>query len=333
MINLSEAYKGKSVLITGGGGFIGSNLAIKLVDLGSKVSIMDSKLVPYGYNDFNFLPIRDKIKLDYSDIRDREAVERNITNKDIIFNLAGQVGEKISEENPELDRDINIFGHHNVLYACKRKNRDAKILFPGSRMQYGKINGDSPISESHPMNPITHYAKNKVLGEKMCLDFFKDEGINTTAVRIANPFGPRASISNPGYCIVNWFIGKAIRGEELPIYGDGAQLRDYVFIDDVVDAMVVAGADDNSNGQVYNVGSGEGIRFKDMAQKIVDASGNHKSKLKFIEWPSDAKNRETGHFTADISKIKRELDWQPTHTLEDGLTRTVDFYKRNMRYY
>lgn len=333
MIDLSEAYKGKNVLITGGGGFIGSNLAIKLVDLGAKVSIMDSKLVPYGYNDFNLSSIRDKIKFDYSDIRDRGAVEKNIFGKDIIFNLAAQVGEKISEENPGLDRDINIFGHYNVLDTCRRKNSNVKILFPGSRMQYGKTDGDSPVSENHPMNPLTPYAKNKVLGERMCLDFFKDYGMRTTAIRIANPFGPMASISNPGYCIVNWFIAKAIRGEELPIYGDGMQLRDYIFIDDVVDAMVVAGADNNSNGQVYNVGSGKGIRFKDMAQKIVDASGNDKAKLKFIEWPSDAKSRETGHFTADISKIKRELDWQPKHTLEDSLMKTMDFYKKNMEHY
>ncbi len=333
MIDLSNAYEGRNVLITGGGGFIGSNLAIKLVDLGAKVSIMDSKLVPYGYNDFNLSSIRDKIELDYSDIRDMKAVERNVAGKDVIFNLAAQVGEKISEENPELDRDINIYGHGNVLDACKRKNRDVKILFPGSRMQYGKTNGDSPISEDHPMNPMTPYAKNKVLGEKMHLDLFENYGINASAVRIANPFGPMASISNPGYCIVNWFIGKAIRGEGLPIYGDGTQLRDYVSIDDVVDAMLVVGADDNSNGQAYNVGSGDGTMFKDMAQKIVDASGNNKAKLKFIEWPSDAKSRETGHFTADISKIKRELDWQPTHTLEDSLIKTVNFYKENMGHY
>lgn len=333
MIDLSEAYKWKNVLITGGGGFIGSNLAIKLVDLDAKVSIVDSKLVPYGYNDFNLSSIYDKIEFDCSDIRDSEAVEKNILGKDIIFNLAAQVGEKISEENPELDKDINIFGHYNVLDACRKKNRNVKILFPGSRMQYGKTIGNSPVSENHPMNPLTHYAKNKVLGERMYLDFFENHGMNTTAVRIANPFGPMASISNPGYCIVNWFIAKAIRGEELPIYGDGMQLRDYIFIDDVVDAMVVAGADDNSNGQVYNVGSGKGIMFKDMAQKIVDASGNDKAKLKFIEWPADAKNRETGHFTADISKIKRELDWQPTHILEDSLMKTMDFYKKNMKYY
>lgn len=331
-MGLNPDYKNKKVLITGGGGFIGSNLAIKLVEFGADVTIMDSKLKPYGFNIFNLYPILNQIKIDYSDIRDKKAVERNISGKDIIFNLAAQVGEKISEENPELDKEINVSGHRNVLEACLKKNKNARILFPGSRLQYGKTDGAEIISECHNMNPITNYAKNKVKGEKMYLRFYKNEGLETVMFRITNPFGPRASILNPGYCIVNWFIGLALNDREIPIYGDGLQSRDYIFVKDLVGAMAVAGVHKNAPGNIYNIGSGEKSIFKDMAQKIATFSGNG-TKLKFIEWPEDAKNRETGDFVADISKIKTELGWNPKYNLEEGLKKTIEFYRENIKYY
>lgn len=331
-MSLKSEYFGKKILITGGGGFIGSNLAIKLTEFGADVSIMDSKLKPYGFNLFNLQPIIDEIKIDYSDIRDKSAVKKNILGKDIIFNLAAQVGEKISEEKPHLDWDINVVGHKNVLEACKKHNNKARILFSGSRLQYGKINGVEIVPESHPMNPLSNYAKNKVIGEKMYLDFFKENNLETVMFRIANPFGPRALISNPGYCIVNWFIGRALKQENLPIYGDGTQGRDYIFIDDLTEVMAIAGVHKNSPGQIYNVGSGKKSLFKDMAQKIVELSENG-AHLNFIDWPEDAKRRETGDFVADISKIKKDLGWNTQHSLEEGLKKTIEYYKENIKHY
>jgi nucleoside-diphosphate-sugar epimerase len=330
-MNLGNEYKNKKVLITGGGGFIGSNLAIKLVGFGADVTIMDSKLEPYGFNIFNLYPVLDKIKIDYSDIRDKKSVERNVYGKEIIFNLAAQVGEKISEEKPELDRSINILGHRNVLQICKNKN--LRILFSGSRLEYGNTNGTDIISEDHDMNPITPYAKNKLKGEKMYLNFNEKYNLDTVMFRITNPFGPRALIYNPGYCVVNWFVGRALNKQELPIYGDGLQLRDYIFIDDLTEAMIIAGVHKNAKGKIYNVGSGEGIQFKEMAQKIADLSENNEVKLNFIDWPNDAKNRETGNFVADISKIKNDLNWKPKFKLEEGLKKTMDFYKKNISHY
>ncbi len=331
-MDLTNEYLNKKVLITGGGGFIGSNLAIKLVELGAEVSVMDSKLKPYGFNLFNLDPVLDKINIDYSDIRDRNAVERNIAGQDIIFNLAAQVGEKVGEENPFLDWDINVRGHMEVLNACKNKNKEARIIFPGSRLQYGKTNGAEIISESHPMNPLTNYARNKVVGEEMYQKLNK-EGLETVTFRIANPFGPRASINNPGYCIVNWFIGRALDGKDLPIYGEGSQARDYIFIEDLTDAMAIAGVHKNSPGNTYNLGSGQKTLFKDMAEKIVALSENNYSKINFVEWPKDAKERETGNFVADISKIERELGWKPKYSLEEGLKRTIEFYRENKNNY
>lgn len=330
-MDLKNEYLNKKVLITGGGGFIGSNLAIKLVDLGADVSIMDAKLKPYGFNLFNLQPVSDKIKIDYSDIRDKSAVYKNILGKDIIFNLAAQVGEKISEEKPGLDWDINISGHKNVLEACEKYNKDARILFPGSRLQYGKTNVEI-VPESHPMNPLSNYAKNKVIGEKMYLNSFEENNLETVMFRIANPFGPRALISNPGYCIANWFIGRALKQENLPIYGDGTQGRDYIFIDDLTEAMAIAGVHKDSPGQIYNLGSGQKSLFRDMAQKIVELSENG-TYLKFIDWPEDAKKRETGDFVADISKIKKDLGWEPKISLEEGLKKTIEYYQDNIKYY
>ncbi len=331
-MDLNSEYKNKKVLITGGGGFIGSNLAIKLVNLGAEVSIMDSKLKPYGYNSFNLEPIQNKIQIDYSDIRDKSAVERNIVGKDIVFSLAAQVGEKISEENPYLDWEINILGHSNILQACELNNKGARILFSGSRLQYGRTNGVDIISESHPMNPLTNYARNKVIGEKMYKEF-SNKGLETVMFRITNPFGPRALISNPGYCVVNWFIYRALNKKELPIYGNGLQSRDYIFIDDLTEAMAIAGVHKEAPGNIYNVGSGERSSFREMAQKIVELSGNNETKLNFIEWPQDAKNRETGGFVADISKIKKDLGWRPVYTLKDGLKKTIEFYRENIDHY
>ena len=329
MINLKDSYLGKRVLITGGGGFIGSNLAIKLMELGADVSIMDSKFPQSGYKLFNLSAIYDKIYFDASDIRDKTSVVKNIKEKDIIFNLAAQVGDGPSEKNPQLDYEINILGHKNVLEACRDFNPSVRVFFPGSRTQYGKIEGDPLISEDHSMNPITPYAKNKVLGEKMYQEFYNSHGLETVMFRIANPYGPRAPINNPGYCITNWFIAKAMKDEEIPIYGDGNQLRDYIFIDDLVDAMVLIGVHKNAVGQIFNVGSGKGIMFKDMAQKIIDVSKSKLSKLKFIEWPQNAKDRETGDFIANISKIQSFTGWSPTHSLKEGLEKTFDFYRKN----
>lgn len=332
-MNIANYYKDRKVLITGGGGFIGSNLAQKLVDLGSKVRIVDSKLSGHGFNIFNISSLQDRVELDFSDIRDFEAVRRNILHQDIVFNLAAQVGEKSSLANPELDRSINVGGHCNVLRAIIDENPSAHIVFSGSRLEYGKVDGPMPVSEERPLRPITPYAQNKVLGEKLYLDAHLQRRVSARVVRITNPYGPRASINNPGYCITNWFIGRALSGLSLPIYGDGAQLRDYLFIDDLVDALLVVGAKKEAEGQVFNIGSGVGTPFLNMAQEVLRLAPETSSKIEFIDWPKDAKEKETGDFVADIEKVRSVLEWEPKYSMQEGLRKTIDFYKKNMKYY
>lgn len=331
MPNFDELYSGKKILITGGGGFIGSNLAKKLVSFGAEVLIMDSRLSGYGYNYFNLYDIYDKINIDFTDIRDYDAIKKNIAGKNIIFNFAAQVGEGSSEKNPELDYDINVLGHKKVIDACLEQNPSVRIIFSGSRTQYGKVD-NLPVSETQESTPLSPYAKNKFIGEKMYLEAYK-KGLETVVFRITNPFGPRAAINNPGYCITNWFVAKVIGGEDLPIYGEGDQIRDYIYIDDLVEAMVIAGVHKDAPGKMFNLGTGIGTKFKEMAQQIIDLENNGISKLKFIEWPSAAKNREVGDFYADISKIKNILGWEPKYSLKEGLKKTIDYYKLNGKYY
>jgi len=209
---------------------------------------MDSRLTPYGANDFNIASIRNKVKLDEGDIRKEKDVARNIADKDIIFNLAAQVDHNLSLKKPHLDIEINCWGHINVLEECRKNNPTCKLVFPGSRMEYGKVT-KLPVKENTPLNPLSIYAVNKLAVEKYYMAYHNHHKLDTTAVRIANPFGPRAQVKHPGYCIVNWFIRKALENEKITLFGDGGQLRDYIFVDDLVEALSIAGVHKNSSGK------------------------------------------------------------------------------------
>ncbi len=332
MLDLNKEYAGKNVLITGGLGFIGSNLAEKLVKLGANVFILDANLPRYGANTFNIESIKDKIILDYGDIRDPVVVKRNVAGKDIIFNLAGQVDHNYSMEDPHLDIDINCKGHVNILEECRKNNPKCRIIFPGSRFQYGKIaDHDLPVNENHQLRPLSIYAVNKTAGELYYKAYHDHHGLNTVVFRIGNPYGPKAQIKHSGYCIVNWFIRKALQEEDITIFGEGNQLRDYIFIDDLVEAFLIAGVHPKANGKIYNVSSGTGTQFIEMAEKIIELVG--KGKVVKVPWPKNYQNVETGNFYADISKIHYDLDWTPKIKFEEGIKKTIEFYKQNLDKY
>jgi UDP-glucose 4-epimerase len=332
MVDLQKEYLGKKVLIIGGLGFIGSNLAEKLVQLGAKVSIMDPKLPLYGGNLFNIAHFRDKINLDYGDVRDCDAIRRNILGQDIIFNLAAQIDHNYSMQDPSLDIDLNCKGHINVLEECRKNNPNCRIIFPGSRMQYGKISDkDLPVNENHPLNPLSVYAVNKTTGELYYKAYHNHHKMDTVVLRISNPFGPKAQIKHSGYCIVNWFIRQALEGKEISIFGDGSQLRDYIFIDDLVEAMLIIGVHPNARGKVYNLGSGKGIKFKDMVNGVVELTNS--GSIKTIPWPENYENVETGNYYSDISKIHFDTSWLPKTSFEEGLKKTIEFYKQNLEKY
>jgi UDP-glucose 4-epimerase len=327
---MSTKIKNKKVLITGGLGMIGSTLANKLVAMGAEVTLLDSLIKPYGANFFNVKEINHLIKINISDIRDKESVKVLVKDKDIIINLAGQVSHNDSLQNPYLDADINYIGHLNVLEAVKINNPTAKILYSGSRLQFGKIISN-PVAEDHPLNPLTPYAVNKTAAENLYLYYNRVFNIPVVLFRIANPYGPRCQMQHSKYAIINWFIRNAMEDKEITIFGDGSQIRDYIFVEDLADAFILASVDDNIRSEIFNIGSGTGSTFKDMVELVVKIVG--KGKIKYQPWPQDYLNVETGDYITNIEKIKTKLNWLPKIDLKKGIEKTVEYYNKFKEHY
>jgi nucleoside-diphosphate-sugar epimerase len=320
----------KEILITGGLGMIGSTIALKMVSLGAKVTIMDSCVEPYGANMFNIRKIRDQVQLNISDIRDKDSIKVLVKNKDIIFNLAGQVSHNDSMQNPFLDADINYIGHLNVLEALCRFNREAIIIHAGSRLQFGH-NQYLPVDEKHPLRPRTPYALNKTAAENSYLFYHDIHEIRSVLFRIANPYGPRSQMKHSKYSMINWFIRQAMEGNKIKIFGDGRQLRDYIFVDDLADAFISASLHPECYGEIFNIGSGIGKSFLEMVETIVSVvdSGTYEH----VPWPSDYMNVETGDYITDINKLIKTTGWKPITDLKAGIKKTYEFYLKYRQYY
>ena len=322
--------EGKRCLITGGLGFIGSNLARRLVGLGAEVSVLDACLDPYGWNSANIKEIRMKVRFVKADIRDAPAMTAAVKEKDFIFNCAGQVSHVDSMKDPFLDLDINCRGNLNILEACRRLNDKVKLVYAGTRGQMGPLHY-SPADEEHPDNPTDIYGADKWAAEKYHLVYSNAFGMHATSLRINNTYGERHQMKHSKYGIMNWFIRLAMDGKEIPVYGDGSQTRDYNYVADVVDAMVLAAQSPKSDGKFYMLGSGSEIKFLDMVKAVIAAAGSGSYKL--VPWPEDRKAIEVGNFFVTYKKIKEELGWEPKTSLEEGLKNTVAFYKERKEDY
>jgi nucleoside-diphosphate-sugar epimerase len=322
---MKEKYQGKRILITGGLGMIGSSIANKLVPYGAKVVVLDARLEPYGFNEFNIKDIKDKVEVIHGDIRHREKLLKIVNDFDIIFNLAGQVSHNDSMKHPLLDAEINYTGHLNVLEAVREVNPKIKIIYSGSRLEYGKILRN-PVREDHPLTPLTPYALNKSTAEQIYLFYHRMFNIPVVLFRISNPYGPRGQIKHNKYCMINWFIRTAMDGGVISVFGEGTQKRDYIYIDDLVEAMVAAAVDTKTDGKVFNLGAGYGVEFKEMAEMVVKLVG--KGKVTYIPWPDDYINVETGDFVADITFLKNTIDWQPVVDLKTGIKETFNYYAK-----
>jgi nucleoside-diphosphate-sugar epimerase len=327
---MDPKIKNKKVLITGGLGMIGSTLANKLVKLGAEVTLLDSLIKPYGANFFNVKEIKTQVKINISDIRDKESIKVLVEDKDVVINLAGQVSHNDSLQNPYLDTDINYIGHLNVLEALKNYNPTAKILYSGSRLQFGKIISN-PVAEDHPLNPLTPYAVNKTAAENLYLYYNRVFNIKVVLFRIANPYGPRCQMQHSKYAIINWFIRNAMEDKNITVFGDGSQIRDYIFVDDLADAFIHAAFNDNVKSEIFNIGSGIGSSFKEMVESVVKIVG--KGKVVYQPWPQDYLNVETGDYVTDITKITKMLNWKSEINLTEGIQKTVEYYQRFKEFY
>jgi nucleoside-diphosphate-sugar epimerase len=329
-LHLQEFYNNKKILITGGLGFIGSNLAEKLIDYQAKVIMVDAILPLYGGNFFNIENIKDKITFIKGDIRNKKLISKLINGINIIFNLAGQVSYIDSLNIPYEDLDINCRGHLNILEACRKINKDVKIIFSSSRLVYGKITS-LPVNEEQPTKPLSLYAIHKLAVERYLKVYHDSFSIKYVVFRITNPYGIRQQMKHSKYSILGWFLRLAMEGKTIKIFGDGKQLRDYIYIDDIINAFLLAGANEKADDLTFNLGYGESISFGDMIKTIIKIVGN--GKYEYVEWPNNYERVETGDFIVDIEKAKNILSWEPTTKIEDGIKKTFDFYKKNKSHY
>ncbi|RJQ64720.1 MAG: NAD-dependent epimerase/dehydratase family protein [Stygiobacter sp.] len=323
-------YKNKNVLITGGLGFIGSNLTHKLIELGANVSIIDNLNPLYGGNSFNILGKEEKIELVVNDVRDTNVIRPLIVKSDIIFHLAAQVSYIDSLNIPFEDLDLNARATLNILETCRKYNPKSKIIFSSSRMVYGKA--DKPIiTELGETNPLSLYGIHKLTSEKYLLMYYKDFGIPCSILRLTNPYGPRQQVKHSKYSLVGWFIRQAMEDKVIKIYGEGLQLRDYIFVDDIVDAMIKCGETENAIGEIINIGSGTSSKFSDMVHSVVKCVKS--GKVEYIPWPENYEKVETGDINVDISKLQKLTSWNPKVTLEEGIHLTYEYYKKYISNY
>ncbi len=323
-------YSQKRVLITGGLGFIGSNLAIKLVDLGAKVTLVDSLIPQYGGNLWNIEPIKDRVKINISDVRDEHSMKYLVDGQDFLFNLAGQTSHIDSMEDPGTDLEINAVAQLKILEACRHYNPDIKLVFASTRQIYGKPIS-IPVDESHPLRPVDVNGINKMAGEQYHLVYNQVYGIRSSILRLTNTYGPRMRVKDARQTFLGIWIRRIIEGKPVTIYGDGSQLRDFNYVDDVVDALILAAASDKTNGQIYNLGAADTLSLTDTAKLLVDL--HQSGQYEYIPFPENRKAIDIGDYSGNYSKIKQELGWQPRISLEEGLKRTLSFYQTNYPHY
>jgi UDP-glucose 4-epimerase len=323
-------YSGKEILITGGLGFIGSNLARSLVAQGANVTLVDSLIPQYGGNPFNIEDIRDKVSVNFCDVRDTHAMTYLIQGKDYLFNLAGQTSHLDSMTDPHTDLDINAAAQLSILEVCRKENPDIKIVFASTRQLYGKPDY-LPVDEKHPIRPVDVNGINKLAGEWYHLLYNNVYGIRSCALRLTNTYGPGMRVKDARQTFLGIWIRLLLEGKPIKIFGDGLQLRDFTYVDDCIEALLLAGASDKANGKVYNLGGSEVIGLKNLSKIMVNLG--HGGSFELAPFPSERKAIDIGDYYSDFSLITKELGWVPKTDLKDGLKRTLNYYSTNFSHY
>jgi UDP-glucose 4-epimerase len=316
-------FAGKTALITGGMGFIGSNLAIRLAQLGAKVTVLDAMIPDYGGNEFNLSPVAEQVRVNYCDIRDEMAVSYLVKGQDYIFHLAGQVCHLMSLSNPFPDIEMNITGTAVLMEACRKYNAGATVVYTGTRGQYGP-SVSLPVNEEAPTNPKGIYEISNLTAEKIIKVYNDVHGVKSVLLRLTNIYGPRSQMRHSRFGVCNWFIRLAMDNQTIQVYGDGSILRDFCYVDDCVDAILKLAVTKEAHGEIFNVGSDIPVSFLDLANTIVGVAG--RGRWEFAEFSPERKAQEPGDFFSDISKIRRFTGWSPVTSLEDGLAKTVNYY-------
>ena len=324
-MNAASDYAGKKVLITGGLGFVGSTLARRLVDLGAQVTVVDSLIPDYGGNWFNLDGYTDRLRVNIADVRDPFSMRALVAGQEILFNLAGQVSHLDSMVDPFTDLEINVRSQLSILEACRHENPAIKVVYAGTRQQYGKPRY-LPLDEQHIQAPTDINGVNKLAGEGYHVVYHTAYGLRTTSLRLTNTYGPRQLIKHNRQGFIGWFIRMAVEGRTIQLYGDGQQLRDLTFVEDVVDAFLRAGMDEKANGAVFNLGGEAPICLLDLARLIVELAG--RGRVELVPWPEARKKIDIGDVYSSYARIQQVLGWQPVTPLRAGLERTLAYYSQ-----
>jgi dTDP-glucose 4,6-dehydratase/UDP-glucose 4-epimerase len=325
-----QIFAGRRVLITGGAGFIGSSLARRLVSLGAEVTLVDSLIPEYGGNLFNIADIRSRVTLNITDVRDPYAMEYLVQEQDYLFNLAGQTSHLDSMDNPGNDLEINAAAQLSILEACRNKNTAVKIIFASTRQLYGKPEY-LPVDESHPVRPVDVNGINKLAGESYHLLYNNVYGIRACALRLTNTYGPGMRVKDARQTFLGIWLRNILEGRPILVFGDGEQLRDFNYVDDVVDALLLAAASPDADGRIYNLGSDEVVSLRQVAQMLVELLPG--SRYEIVPFPPERKVIDIGDYYSDYGKIREELGWQPRVDLRQGLASSVDYYRRHQAHY
>lgn len=324
-----QEFRGKKSLITGGLGFIGSNLARRLVDLGARVVLVDSLIPEYGGNPFNIDGIEDRVQVNISDVRDRHGMRYLVQGQDYLFNLAGQTSHMDSMQDPETDLDINCRAQLSILEACRHYNPRIKIVFASTRQIYGKPDY-LPVDETHLLRPVDVNGINKMAGEWYHILYNNVYALRACALRLTNTIGPRMRIKDARQTFLGIWIRLLLEGKPFEVWG-GEQMRDFTYVDDAVDAFLLAAASEGANGRVFNLGCERVIGLKDLADLLVEVNGGGRYELR--SFPPDRKRIDIGDYYADYSQIRSALQWEPKVPLREGLARTLAFYRDNLAHY
>ncbi|MEY2502422.1 MAG: hypothetical protein QOI07_2756 [Verrucomicrobiota bacterium] len=326
---MNNAFTNAQVLITGGLGFIGSNLARRLVALGAHVTVVDSLIRDYGGNLYNVEGIRDRIQINVSDVRDNHSMQHLVQGKDYLFNLAGQTSHLDSMLNPMADLEINCQAQLSILETCRICNPGIKIVFASTRQIYGRPS-QLPVPETHPLNPVDVNGINKIAGEQYHLLYNQVHGLAATALRLTNTIGPRMRIKDARQTFLGLWVRQLLEGKPISVWG-GTQLRDFTDVEDAVDAFVMAAENPVTNGQVYNLGGSEVIDLAGVARLMVEVNGGGSFEVR--EFPADRQAIDIGDYYADFSKIRTQLGWEPKRALRETIEATLSYFRASMPHY
>jgi len=325
-----DEYRGEKVLVTGGLGFIGSNVAVRLVESGASVTILDSMHPTCGANYFNIEPIKKDVEVIEGDSCNLELMSKLVRGKRFIFNLAGHVSHIESMQEPFEDLQMNAVAPLTVLEACRHENRDARIVYSGTRQAYGRPEA-LPVVETQLLKPVDVNGVSKMAGEWFHMVYQQAHGIHAVSLRLINTYGPRQLVKHPRQGFVGWFIKQAIEKEEIQVFGDGQQLRSFNFIDDVVDALLLAGSDDRLNGDYFNLAGVQPVPLEEFVKILLKASGG--GSYRIVPFPPEKKVIDIGSVYSSAEKFNAVTGWQARVPIDEGLQPTLEYYRRNRAHY